>query len=79
MGKLTLKIDDLNVTSFDTGDGHRRDGTVHGHDTQETEWCTGYGHPGCNISKRPHCQTPNDTCYGTCGCSNGCEDTYNCA
>jgi hypothetical protein len=77
MGKLTLKIDDLNVTSFDTGDGHRRDGTVHGHDTVETEWCTGYGHPGCNISARPECKTPRDTCYGTCGCSNGCE-TGNC-
>jgi hypothetical protein len=79
MSKLTLKIDDLKVDSFATGDEHDRRGTVHGNDTVETEWCTGYGHPGCNISKRPQCQTPYDTCYGTCGCSNGCEDTYNCA
>lgn len=77
MKKLTLKLDDLNVTSFDTGDGHGRDGTVHGNDTVETEWCTGYGHPGCNVSRRG-CQTPQNTCYGTCGCSNGCE-TGNCA
>jgi hypothetical protein len=78
MAKLTLKIENLTVDSFDTG-GEQGRGTVNGHDTQETEWCTGYGHPGCNISKRPQCQTPYDTCYGTCGCSNGCDDTYNCA
>jgi hypothetical protein len=77
MAKLTLKLENLNVESFDTG-GEHGTGTVHGNDTVETEWCTGYGHPGCNISKRPQCQTPHDTCYGTCGCSNGCE-TGNCA
>jgi hypothetical protein len=74
MGKLTLKIENLNVDSFDTG-GNRGIGTVRGHDTVETEWCTGYGYPGCNVSKRG-CQTPNNTCYGTCGCSEGC--TQNC-
>ena len=77
MRKLSLKVDDLQVDSFQTGNEGRK-GTVNGFDTVETEWCTGYGHPGCNISKRPECQTPNNTCYGTCGCSNGCE-TYNCA
>ena len=77
MRKLSLKIDDLQVDSFQTGSGQGRKGTVNGFDTVETEWCTGYGHPGCHVSK-PQCQTPNNTCYGTCGCSNGCE-TYNCA
>jgi hypothetical protein len=75
MGKLTLKIENLNVDSFDTGGDHARIGTVRGHDTVETEWCTGYGDPACNVSKRG-CQTPNNTCYGTCGCSEGC--TQNC-
>jgi len=75
MAKLTLKIDNLKVDSFQIGG---EQGNVRGFDTVETEWCTGYGHPGCNISK-PQCQTPYDTCYGTCGCSNGCGDTYNCA
>ena len=70
MRKLTLKLENLNVDSFDTG-GEGRNGTVHGNDTIETEWCTGYGHPGCNVS-RPQCRTPNYTCYGTCGCSEGC-------
>ncbi|HEU0300127.1 MAG TPA: hypothetical protein VFR37_11745 [Longimicrobium sp.] len=70
MRKLTLKLENLDVESFDTG-GEGRNGTVQGHDTIETEWCTGYGHPGCNVSKRG-CQTPNYTCYGTCGCSEGC-------
>lgn len=67
MGKLRLELDDLTVESFETGDEQRRRGTVQGHDTVETEWCTGY--PDC-LSKR--CQTPNDTCYGTCGCTENC-------
>lgn len=75
MGKLTLRIQDLKVDSFRTGGDDGRGGTVRGHDTVETEWCTGY--PDCGVS-RPECQTPHDTCYGTCGCSNGCE-TGNCA
>lgn len=68
MGKLTLTIDNLKVDSFETGAG-RGDGTVRGHDTVETEWCTGY--PDCGVS-RPECRTPRDTCYGSCGCTNGC-------
>lgn len=69
MGKLTLKLDNLKVDSFETGDEHRRRGTVQGHDTAETEWCTGYGYPGCPSKK---CPTPNDTCYGSCGCTDNC-------
>lgn len=74
MGKLTLKIENLTVDSFETGEELRPNGTVRGHDTVETEWCTGY--PDC-ISRRPQCQTPNDTCYGSCGCTNNCQ-TLNC-
>jgi len=70
MGKLTLKLDNLAVESFETGDEHRRRGTVRGHDTVETEWCTGY--PDCGVSK-PQCQTPHNTCYGTCGCTVNCD------
>ena len=70
MGKLTLQIDELEVESFDTGD-EGRGGTVRGNDTVETEWCTGYGYLTCNVSKRG-CQTPNYTCYGSCGCTEGC-------
>ena len=69
MRKLTLKLDELAVVSFDTGDGHGR-GTVRGHDTVETEWCTGY--PDCGVSKHG-CQTPNNTCYGSCGCTENCD------
>ena len=69
MGKLALKIDELAVESFDTGDERDGSGTVRGHDTVETEWCTGY--PDC-ISARPECKTPRDTCYGTCGCTQNC-------
>lgn len=69
MRKLNLRLDNLKVDSFQTGD-QRGIGTVRGHDTIETEWCTGY--PDC-ISKR--CQTPYDTCYGSCGCTNNCHGT----
>ncbi|HEX2203026.1 MAG TPA: hypothetical protein VHG91_07000 [Longimicrobium sp.] len=69
MGKLRLKLEKLEVESFDAGGGG-----VRGHDTMETEWCTGY--PYCGVSRK--CQTPYDTCYGTCGCSEGCESVVNC-
>ncbi|HEU4557907.1 MAG TPA: hypothetical protein VFS20_08665 [Longimicrobium sp.] len=72
MRKLKLQMESLKVDSFDT-DGQ---GKVRGHDTMETEWCTGY--PYCGVS-RPKCQTPYDTCFGSCGCTEGCNpDTYNC-
>ena len=73
MRKLTLKIDNLTVDSFSTG-GQPGEGTVRGHDTVETEWCTGY--PEC-LSRK--CQTPHNTCYGSCGCTNNCETAINCA
>lgn len=70
MHKLKLQMEALQVESFDT-DGR---GTVQGHDTVETEWCTGY--PYC-LSRK--CKTPNDTCYGSCGCTEGCNpNTANC-
>jgi hypothetical protein len=69
MSKLTLKVDELAVESFDTDDARGRPGTVKGHDTVETEWCTGY--PDC-VSDQG-CQTPRRTCYGTCGCTQNCE------
>ena len=68
MRKLTLQLDTLEVGSFDTSEAKGR-GTVRGNDTIVTEWCTGY--PDCGVS-RPGCQTPNNTCYGSCGCTNGC-------
>jgi hypothetical protein len=67
MGKLTLRIENLEVESFDLGrEGGR--GTVRGHDTWETEWCTGY--PDC-LSKK--CATPADSCNDSCGCTDTCE------
>lgn len=68
MRKLNLKVENLKVDSFDTGEGPGRNGTVRGHDTIETEWCTGY--PDC-VSKK--CQTPYDTCFGSCECTQQCE------
>jgi len=70
MRKLTLDIDQLQVDSFDTDGANGRRGTVRGRDTIYTEWCTGY--PDCGVSK-PRCQTPYDTCFGSCGCTEGCD------
>lgn len=75
MRKLTLEMDSLQVESFDTVGETGRRGTVLGNDTVETEWCTGY--PEC-ISRK--CDTPNDTCYGSCGCTHKCgQGTHNCS
>ena len=68
MGKLTLKIDNLKVESFDTSAEQNSRGTVRGHDTWETEWCTGY--PDCVSEK---CQTPKDTCNESCDCTQTCQ------
>lgn len=68
MRKLTLKVDDLEVTSFDTSDQNRQRGTVRGNDTWETEWCTGY--PDCVSEK---CETPDNTCNDSCDCTQTCE------
>lgn len=70
MRKLTLQVDALEVDSFDTGDA-KGQGTVRGRDTAYTEWCTGY--PDCGVSQKPRCATPFDTCYGSCGCTEGCD------
>ena len=61
MKKLTLDIDTLSVDSFPTTaiDGAAR-GTVRGHDTIASEWCT--MPRGCS---RPPCNTQGDTC-ATC-------------
>jgi hypothetical protein len=69
MRKLSLKVDALEVDSFSIDNGEGARGTVRGKDTIITEWCTGY--PDC-ISRR--CATPADTCYGSCGCTNGCPE-----
>lgn len=71
MRKLKLELETLDVQSFQTDVEGGRAGTVRGHDTVETEWCTGY--PEC-VSRR--CDTKNDTCYGTCGCTENCQSLY---
>jgi hypothetical protein len=69
--KLTLKLEDLSVDSFDTTTGQKAKGTVFG------EQCTCYTNctcPGC-----PTCYAScNGTCGGTCGentCAASCNGT----
>jgi hypothetical protein len=64
-GKLTLKLDDLSVDSFDTSAGRKTKGTVFG------EQCTCYTQCTC-----PGCPTCVNTCDATC--ANTCDD-YTCA
>lgn len=58
MRKLTLDLDALSVDSFPTTvpDGSAR-GTVRGHDTVASEWCTLYK----TCSEHP-CDTLRDSC-----------------
>jgi hypothetical protein len=59
-GKLTLKLDDLRVDSFDTTRSQQPKGTVFG------EQCTCYTNCTC-----PGCPSCDDTCPDTCAYSCG--------
>jgi hypothetical protein len=68
-GKLTLKLEDLSVDSFDTTTTQKAKGTVFG------EQCTCYTQCTC-----PGCPTCYESCNGTCGdtcpatCAYTCDD-----
>lgn len=64
MKKLTLRLDALKVESFGTDRGAGSRGTVRGHDTRETEWCSWYD----------PCETL-DTCANPCDLTPLCPDT----
>ena len=70
--KLTLKLEDLSVDSFDTTTTQKAKGTVFG------EQCTCYTNCTC-----PGCPTCYESCNGTCDascpatCYNTCDD-YTC-
>ena len=74
MRKLTLKLDDLRIDSFQTTPGERGKGTVFGE--QCTCWtnCTCPGCPTCDASCNGTCGgTCDASCNGTCGDSCGCD------
>jgi hypothetical protein len=58
MKKLSLKLDQLHVDSFDTTPTEKRKGTVFG------EQCTCWTQCGQNTC--PGCPTCDNTCAGTC-------------
>jgi hypothetical protein len=71
-GKLSLKLEDLSVDSFDTTLPQKVKGTVFGEQCTCYTQCTCPGCPTCDAS----C---NNTC-ATCGentCAQTCEDTCN--
>lgn len=70
--KLTLKLEDLSVDSFDTAGTQQEKGTVFGE--QECTCLTACTCPGC-----PTCESCPDTCAFTCdddtcaySCDGGC-------
>jgi hypothetical protein len=72
--KLTLKLEDLAVDSFDTTTPHKARGTVFG------EQCTCYTQCTC-----PGCPSCDATCAATCAytcddasCGGGCATDYSC-
>ncbi|WP_420128329.1 hypothetical protein [Longimicrobium sp.] len=72
-GKLTLKLEDLSVHSFDTTTTYKAKGTVFGEQCTCYTQCTCPGCPTCDAS----C---NGTCRGTCGentCAASCNGTCN--
>jgi hypothetical protein len=73
--KLTLKLDDLSVDSFDTSPGQKGKGTVFGEQCTCPTNCTCPGCPSCE-------DTCAHTCVQTCDdatCAAWCTDTnYGC-
>jgi hypothetical protein len=67
-GKLTLKLEDLSVDSFETTLKQKARGTVFG------EQCTCWTYCGQNTC--PGCPTCGASCNGTCDAS--CNGTCNC-
>ncbi|MBV9107775.1 MAG: hypothetical protein JO306_00030 [Gemmatimonadetes bacterium] len=65
MKKLTLRLEALEVESFDTARENGSRGTVRGHDTRETEWCSWYDKCGETV----------DTCANPCDLTPLCPDT----
>ena len=68
-GKLTLKLEDLSVDSFNTTSVRKEKGTVFG------EQCTCWTQCGQNTC--PGCPTCDNTCNGANTCANSC--AYTCA
>ena len=69
MIKLTLAIEELAVESFDTADGPRGAGTVHAHETFDSECkcdtdsCNCWSVESCTYCG---CDTPGYTCEERC-------------
>ena len=77
MKKLTLKLDDLRIDSFDTTAAPRAKGTVFGEQCTCYTDCTCPGCPTCDASCDGSCDascngTCDASCNGTCG---GCWET----
>jgi hypothetical protein len=85
-GKLTLKLDDLLVDSFDTTVSRKPKGTVFGEQCTCYTNCTCPGCPTCDYTCAytcddntcPACPTCQASCNGTCNeatCGNSCYGT----
>ncbi|WP_420128325.1 hypothetical protein [Longimicrobium sp.] len=91
MRKLSLKLEDLTVDSFDTTVTHKAKGTVFGEQCTCYTQCTCPGCPTCDHTCAytcddqtcPACPTCAASCNGTCNCptDNTCGWTcdYSCA
>jgi hypothetical protein len=66
MNKLRLRLDDLQVDTFQTTPAQKEKGTVFG------EQCTCYSECTC-----PGCPTCDASCNGTCEADTGCGPTCN--
>jgi hypothetical protein len=74
-GKLSLKLEDLAVDSFDTAPVHPSKGTVFGEQCSCQTVCSCPGCPTCEASCNGSCYEP--TCHWTCEgdtCGSTCDD-----
>jgi hypothetical protein len=89
MNKLKLRLDDLQVDTFQTTSVKKQKGTVFGEQCTCYTNCTCPGCPTCYASCNGTCDascngTCGVSCNGTCGdtcdvsCNGTCDDTCNC-
>lgn len=91
MNKLSLKLDDLTVESFDTAGPITGRGTVQGHGHPKSGFCSENGSPcdtytchctdfdTCEYSCGQSCPNTCDSCQATCiSCMNTCEGYAGC-
>ncbi|HWK89333.1 MAG TPA: hypothetical protein VNP72_05035 [Longimicrobium sp.] len=80
MRKLRLRLDELEIASFDTTEAPEGAGTVVGQEAWTEDPTCQYTCQVtfCSDETCGFCTGPHQTCYHTCGCPYSVQDTCDC-